>query len=200
MKRHFQILLSGALAIAALQTSHAAVNLTTGGTWFRLSWASDGTPGATNSGVDASNRVLAWDRNDTFRVNDDNDVFNFSVASGFNGVVDVVDIEANDDRYSVLDFNNSLTNLGSTSAPIGNNPASVQDDPNVTILGNWSSGSINITPVGGVASFKLERDQGSVINVGGVFVRARQEVIPEPSSSILMMLGLAGLIARRRRA
>lgn len=74
-------------------------------------------------------------------------------------------------------------------------------DPDVTFAdASWGSGSINIIPnLGGNAVFQIVTDGVGAAGQGGVFVRVRTEV-PEPSSSLLVLLGCAGLVARRRRA
>lgn len=208
MKRNLQILLSGAIALVVIQSSQAVVTLTpsTGGpgtgSWERLKWADSGVAGVTGSGIDASGRVLAWPAADEFRVNDSNDLFAFAVPAGSRGWVDLTDIESNDDGYSVLDFDNGLSTVGIVSGQ-GDDLSSTVDDAAVTFGdANWASGSFSVLNdgAGGTFQFKLERAVGNQGNVGGMFVQVRTEVIPEPSSSILMLLGLVGLAARRRRA
>ena len=202
MKRPVQILLSGAIALVALHSSQAAVMLTANSGWERLKWTTAGAAGAIGSGVDANNRVLAWPQSATFRIGDSNDVFSFSVPVGSRGWIDVTDIEANDDGYAILDFNDNLSTIGSVVGP-GGDPTSMVDDPVVTFAdANWGSGSFEVlsSGAGGTVDFKVERNLGSQVNSGGVFVQVRTEVIPEPSSSALMLLGLLGLVTRRRRA
>ncbi len=202
MKRQFQILLSSAVAFVTIQSSQAAVMLTPNTGWERLKWTTSGTPGAVGSGLDDDSRVLAWPQAATFRIGDTNDIFQFSVPAGSKGWIDITDSEANDDGYALLDFNDSLSTIGSVVGP-GSDLSSVVDDPAVTFGdANWGSGSFEVlsSGAGGVVDFKVQRDAGSQANTGGVFVQVRTEAIPEPSSSILMLLGLAGLVARRRRA
>ena len=190
MKRHLQNLLSGAVALVAIQSSQAAVTLTAGDDWTRLQWVT------ADSGI-------AWQGPpNSIRVAGDNDLFTFAVPDGSFGIVEVTDIESNDDSYTVLDFNNGLAALGSTPAGAGDDLLSVEDDPAVTFASaSWGSGSINITPNAfDDAVFQIQNDGVGNSGVGGVFVRVRTEVIPEPSSGILMLLGLVGLVARRHRA
>lgn len=203
MKRPFQILLSIAVALVALHSSQAAVILTPNAGWERLKWTTTGSPGADRSGVDAGGRFVAWRVADTFRVNDDNDLFSFAVPAGFIGYVDVTDIETNDDGYSVLDFDNSFTPIGNTGGGPGDDLTSIVDDPAITFgSSNWASGSFPVLTdgAGGTFRFKIQRVVGSQVNNGGVFVQVRTEVIPEPSSGLLMLFGLVGLATRRRRA
>jgi hypothetical protein len=190
MKRHLQILLTGALALVAIQSSQASVTLIAdNGSWTRLQWVT------ADSGI-------AWQgAQNSVRVAGDNDLFSFAVPTGSFGVVDVTDIRNNDDSYSVLDFNSGLTVLGSTTIGAGDDLQSAVEDPDVTFAdASWGSGSINIIPnLGGNAVFQIVTDGVGAAGQGGVFVRVRTEV-PEPSSSLLVLLGCAGLVARRRRA
>ena len=149
------------------------------------------------SGLDADSRVLAWPQAATFHGRGDNDIFQFNVPAGSKGWIDITDIEANDDGYALLDFNDSLSRIGSVVGT-GKNLSSILDDPAVTFGdAEWGSGSFEVlsSGAGGVMDFKVQRNAGSQFNVGGVFVQVRTEAIPEPSSSILMLLGLTGLVA-----
>lgn len=188
MQRHLKILFTGALALVAIQASQATVTLTANdGVWTRLQWVT------ADSGI-------AWQGpTNSIRVAGDNDLFSFAVPSGEIGIVDVTDIRNNDDSYSVLDFNSSLTVLGSTTAGAGDDLTSVVEDPDVTFAdASWGSGSISIIPnLTGDAVFQLVSDGVGAAGQGGVFVRV--STIPEPSSSLLVLLGCAGLVVRRRR-
>ena len=209
MKRSLKTLLLGAVALAGLQSSQA-VTMLAEGDWTRIQWANSGNPGDPDSGIDANNRILGWivsnDAADITRTNDNNDVFTFNVSNNDRLLIDVADIEADAERYSVLDFNDNLNTLGVTPAGAQANLASGEDDPNVTFAdADWSSGTITVfenTSGGDVlAQVKI---QTSVIggisqSAGGAFIRARTEVIPEPSTSLLALLGMVGLLTVRRR-
>ena len=191
MKRPLKIFLSGVAALVVIQSSQASVTLTAdSGTWTRLKWTT-------------SDSGIAWaGPPNSVRSAGDNDLFSFAVPSGSFGIVDVTDLSGNDDSYSVLDFNSDLAIIGSTTVGAGDNLTSLVDDPAVTFAdASWGSGSINITPTAlGNAVFQIQSNGVGAASQGGVSFRVRTEAIPEPSSSLLMLLGLAGLTARRRRA
>lgn len=201
-KKAFQILLSSVTALVAIQTCQAAVTLTPNtGTWQRLKWTTSGS-GGIGSGLDSASRVLAWPQDEMFRIGGDNDVFNFNVPVGSRGWIDITDIKSNDDGYALLDFNDSLATIGTVVGP-GGDLSSLVDDPAVTFAdANWGSGSFEVlgSGAGGDVNFKVQRNVGHYVNAGGLFVQVRTEVIPEPSGSMLMLLGLAGIASRRRRA
>ncbi|MFT5405655.1 MAG: hypothetical protein ACI9DF_004509 [Verrucomicrobiales bacterium] len=180
----------GLLSLLAIQSSLGASTLLNG-TWQQARWVQADAESGPNSGVFAWVAPLG-----TSRVNDDTDVFTTPTPSaGFYGVVEVVDIGASNDQYNLLDFTGGLTLVGTTN---GFTDGSIFDDPDVT-FGNdatWSQGSFAI---GAATSFKLEWvDTGVGQNsLGSVYLRYGE--VPEPSSSMLALLGLAGLMVRRRR-
>jgi hypothetical protein len=181
----------GLLSLLAIQSSLGASTLLNG-TWQQARWVQADAESSPNSGVFAWVAPLG-----TSRVNDDTDVFTTPTPSaGFYGVVEVVDIGASNDQYSLLDFTGGAL-IGTTNG--FTDGANFVVDPDIA-FGNdatWSQGSFGLFPA--ASSFKLEWvDTGVGQNsLGSVYLRYGE--VPEPSSSMLALLGLAGLMVRRRR-
>ncbi len=198
MKRTIKAIIGCGLLLAATQSyGQVMIGDTTGvagdAAWKRLTWF--------ESDVQAGN-VFAWNADDLVRDNDVNDVFRVTVNNGFTGMLDVVDIGVDNDRYEVLDFNNSLASLGSTGAYADLNTSSSAGalSPDFTFAdGDWSQGTIGLAA--GTHDFKvawIDTPADQVTN-GSVYVRFTQQVIPEPSSALLGLLGLGFCVLRRRR-
>ncbi len=115
--------------------------------------------------------------------------------------MEFTDVEANDNGYSILDFNNDLVSAGSGNGG-DDDLLLMEGDPEVTFADpSWASGSFSVLDngLGSTFQFKVERVFGTSLDFGGLYVRARTEVFPgkpvcvaEPSSSIFMLLGLVG--------
>ena len=207
MKHAIQILLASCLLpLFVAQSGFGAVILTTDPPWTRFSYS------FADMEASQDNRVYAFPTADisTGRVNDGNDVVSFTVPNGLWGVIEVTDIGVDGDRYSLLDFNNSLALLGSTSAlaqtEVQHPSADANAEGHIDLAyasADWSSGQFGgmgdpMFPAGAhnvkIRALDTALDQGTV---GGLAIRFR--VIPEPSSALMGMLGLAACLLRRRR-
>lgn len=199
MKRYFQILFAGGLLSLLAIQSYGAVTVgnslgqdfTDDSSWTIAHWNETQLSGGS---------VFAYDQNDTLIDPGNNDVFEFTVGAGLVGLLTVIDLGAPSDSYDILNFNGGAL-IASTVGGVANNSGNIQSpsdafaDPNYHRLvahpfaaGDWA---INIEQ--GQADAGVETG-----NSGGVALRL--EVIPEPSVSLLAMLGVVGLVVRRRRS
>ena len=206
MKRTIQALffslmtIQSGFGVVVLADQSASGNLGNDLSWTGARWFNADTEPT------QANRNYAWLASDGFRTNDVNDVFQFT-AGGFGGMLEVTDLGADADRYRLLDFDASFADLGLTSAFANANVAANEASPTVTFADpDYSSATYVFGP--GTHNVKLEwlqNDPGAAPplnaaqgSAGGVSLRFTN-AIPEPSSSLLAMLGLGFCLIRRRK-
>lgn len=124
-----------------------------------------------------------------------------SAGSANNGgtIVGAYDITSSD--ITSYTFTSTYSNVGGDVN--GYYAILVADGSDVTKASYMDMGSITGTTATSPESnlfFNLDWDTNDYLSQGGYTVSVTTESVPEPTSGILMLLGMAGLALRRRRA
>ncbi len=134
----------------------------------------------------------------------------FADFSGLSGAVSVTHIHAPTAVPGAGTVGVALGNPGLPGFPLGGTSGSYSNTIDLTLAGNWSNGFLGNnggTPAGAEAGLFAAMNEGkaywnihtSPIYTGGE-IRGFLTLVPEPSSAVLVGLGIAGLICHRGKS